>query len=170
MAEEKKRSAAELEANKRASILSFEEASIASDLMSEREILRHREMQSLAMKWLFQQGYVAASEIILPNQRRADVIGYKNDEIIIIEVKASRADYQRDTKWREYLPYCDTFYFLLDFSVPDAETKQTGFLQLNGTRITIQQEDGLLHHAKQSDEIHWLISRALSQKMIFGFY
>lgn len=47
--------------------------------------------------------------------KKADVIGYKEDEITIIVVKASRANYKRDVKWQEYLPYSDTFYFLIDF-------------------------------------------------------
>lgn len=48
-------------------------------------------MQTIAMRRLYQKGYVATSEVILPNQKRADIIVYKEDEIVIIEVKASRA-------------------------------------------------------------------------------
>lgn len=29
----------------------------------------------------------------------------------IVEVKTTLADYRSDNKWREYLPYCDAFYF-----------------------------------------------------------
>lgn len=86
-----------------ASLQSFQEANEAADLMSTREILRHRDMQNLALKWLYNNGYVAAPEVTLPNMRRADVIGYNADKVIIIEVKASREDYNRDHKWPEYL-------------------------------------------------------------------
>lgn len=34
---------------------------------------------------------------------RFDTVGY--------EIKVSRSDFLRDTKWREYLPYCHRFYF-----------------------------------------------------------
>ncbi len=98
LADEKAKLQAELEANKRASILSFEEASIAGDLMSECELLRHKEMQSIAMKWLYNQGLIVASEVVLPNKKRADVIGYNEKKIILIEVKSSKEDYRQDHK------------------------------------------------------------------------
>lgn len=124
LAVEKEGLLAELEANKRASILSFEDASIASNLMSERELLRHKEMQSLVMKWLYNQGFIVASEVVLPNKKRADVIGYNEEKIIIIEVKSSKEDYRQDHKWTEYLPYCDEFYFFLDFYATDQADKR----------------------------------------------
>lgn len=159
----------ELEANKRASILSFEEASIASDLMSERELLRHKEMQTLAMKWLYNQGFIVASEVVLPNKKRADVIGYNEEKTIIIEVKSSKEDYRQDHKWTEYLPYCDEFYFFLDFYAADQATIQAGYLQEQGRTLLITQQDTLSHECEQQDAIVWAIGRALSKKATFGW-
>lgn len=136
LSDEKAKLKAEIESNKRASIQSFEEASIASDLMSERELLRHKEMQVLAMKWLYHQGFIVASEIVLPNNKRADVIGYNEEKIVVIEVKSSREDYKQDTKWSEYLPYCDEFYFFLDFYVGEQADKQVGFLKEQGRALS----------------------------------
>lgn len=169
LAAEKAKLLAELEANKRASILSFEEASIASDLMSERELLRHKEMQSIAMKWLYNQGFVVASEVVLPNKKRADVIGYNEEKIIIIEVKSSKEDYRQDHKWTEYLPYCDEFYFFLDFSAVDQADRQAGYVQAQGRTLAIIQADTLPHHCEHSAETEWTIGRALSKKVTFGW-
>lgn len=166
---EKTQLQAELEANKRASILSFEEASIASDLMSERELLRHKEMQTLAMKWLYNQGFIVASEVVLPNKKRADVIGYNEEKTIIIEVKSSKEDYRQDHKWIEYLPYCDEFYFFLDFYAANQATIQAGYLQEQGRALTIMQQDTLSHECEHQDAIVWAIGRTLSKKAIFGW-
>ncbi|UYB49939.1 MmcB family DNA repair protein (plasmid) [Lysinibacillus capsici] len=169
LADEKAKLQAELEANKRASILSFEEASIASDLMSERELLRHKEMQSLAMKWLYNQGFIVASEVVLPNKKRADVIGYNEEKIILLEVKSSKEDYRQDHKWTEYLPYCDEFYFFLDFYAADQADKQAGYIQEQGRTLTITQADTLPHHCEHRAETEWAIGRALSKKVTFGW-
>lgn len=154
---------------KSASIQSFEEASLASDLMSERELLRHKEMQSIATKWLYSKGFIAASEITLPNQKRADVIAFNNEKVIIIEVKSSYQDYIQDQKWTEYLPYCDEFYFFLDFHVADIAEKKAGFLALKGRSLTIEIENTLSHHCLNPEEIKWIIGRSLSKKNAFGW-
>ncbi len=170
LASEKARLQTELEANKRASLYSFEEASIASNLMSERELRRHKEMQALAMKWLYNQGFVVASEVVLPNKKRADIISYNEEKIVVIEVKSSRADYRQDTKWPEYLPYCDEFYFFLDFYVSDQVEKQVGFLEEHGRTFRIVQNDTFPHYCEYRNEIQWAIGRALSKKATFGWF
>lgn len=35
------------------------------------------------------------------------------------EIKVSRSDFQRDEKWRNYLPYCNEFYFVTTSGVAD---------------------------------------------------
>lgn len=169
LADEKAKLQADLEANKKASILSFEEASIASDLMSEHELLRHKEMQSIAMKWLYNQGFIVASEVVLPNKKRADVIGYNEEKIIIIEVKSSKEDYRQDHKWTEYLPYCDEFYFFLDFYATDQADKQDGYIQEQGRTLAISQTDTLPHHCEHRAATEWAIGRTLSKKVTFGW-
>jgi hypothetical protein len=37
---------------------------------------------------------------------------WQDGSIFGYEVKVSRADFVADRKWREYLPYCDRFYFV----------------------------------------------------------
>lgn len=51
-------------------------------------------------------------EVSLRNNRRADLMGITNKgEIIIVEIKCSRADLMGDQKWPEYLDYCDRFFW-----------------------------------------------------------
>ena len=57
-------------------------------------------------------GYAPLFEVTLPNGRRADIMALgPRGEIAIAEVKSSLEDFVTDRKWREYLPYCDAFYF-----------------------------------------------------------
>ena len=55
---------------------------------------------------------VVQPEVSLRNNRRADLMGISNKgEIIIVEIKCSRADLLGDQKWPEYLEYCDRFFW-----------------------------------------------------------
>lgn len=52
------------------------------------------------------------SEVPLPNGRRADLMGVDNKgRIVIVEIKVQRSDLMGDAKWRDYLDYCDLFYW-----------------------------------------------------------
>lgn len=51
-------------------------------------------------------------EVGLRNHRRADLMGINlKGEIIIVEIKCSRADLLGDQKWSEYLDFCDRFFW-----------------------------------------------------------
>ncbi len=51
-------------------------------------------------------------EVPLRNNRRADLMGIgPKGEIILVEIKVSRADLLGDNKWPEYLDYCDKYYW-----------------------------------------------------------
>src|SRR5262249_57326356 len=57
-------------------------------------------------------GFAALAEFPLKARRRADVIALNaQGEIVIVEVKSGRADFQSDRKWPEYLEFCDRFFF-----------------------------------------------------------
>jgi Holliday junction resolvase-like predicted endonuclease len=80
---------------------SFLEAVAASNLLSEKDLLKHGELQNKAMKWLYNKGFIAAGEVTLPTGRRADVIGHDEEgKIVIVEVKAAVNDFKNDEKWR----------------------------------------------------------------------
>lgn len=68
---------------------------------------------------LAQAGFSTLTELILPNGRRVDVIGIdRAGAIVVAEVKSSIADFRSDRKWRDYLEYCDRFYFVVGEAFP----------------------------------------------------
>jgi len=57
---------------------------------------------------------LAVSEVSLGNGRRVDLMGLcPKGFVTIVEVKVSRADLLGDTKWTEYLDYCDRFFWAI---------------------------------------------------------
>ncbi len=65
-----------------------------------------------AARLMAAMSYAPLTEITLPNGRRADIMALgPKGEITIVEVKSSREDFRVDTKWGDYIPYCDAFYF-----------------------------------------------------------
>jgi hypothetical protein len=57
-------------------------------------------------------GHSCIAELPLGNGRRVDVMALDRGGLLtVVEIKSSLADYRSDNKWREYLPYCDEFYF-----------------------------------------------------------
>tara|TARA_R110000824_G_scaffold118960_14_gene272080 strand:- start:201632 stop:202120 length:489 start_codon:yes stop_codon:yes gene_type:complete len=63
--------------------------------------------------------YAPVTELTLATGRRADMIALgPKGEIIIIEIKSSVADYQADSKWEDYLEFCDRFFFAVPAEFP----------------------------------------------------
>jgi hypothetical protein len=61
--------------------------------------------------------WFAICEVPLPNGRRADLMAVDpKGHLTIVEIKVSKADLVGDLKWRDYLEYCDRFYW----AVPQA--------------------------------------------------
>ncbi len=51
-------------------------------------------------------------EVPLPNGRRADMLALDSKGFLtIVEIKVSKADLLGDAKWRDYLDYCDRFFW-----------------------------------------------------------
>ncbi len=59
-------------------------------------------------------GLTQFCEVPLPNGRRADLVALDSrGDIVIVEIKVSRADLLGDMKWPDYLDYCDRFFWAL---------------------------------------------------------
>jgi len=70
-------------------------------------------------RFLRQAGFATLTEFTLRNRRRVDVIAIAEDgRIVVVEVKSSEADFRADTKWRDYLDFCDAFYFAVPEEFP----------------------------------------------------
>ena len=64
------------------------------------------------------QDLYAICEVPLPNGRRADMMAIDGKaQLVIFEIKVSRADLVGDGKWTDYLDYCDRFYWAVPSSL-----------------------------------------------------
>lgn len=64
-------------------------------------------------------GHGTLMELTLANGRRVDVaVVTGKGDITIVEVKTSVADFRSDTKWTDYLDYCDRLYFAVPPEFP----------------------------------------------------
>jgi len=69
---------------------------------------------------LLQQGYSPILEFTLANGRRLDVAALGPDGTLLgVEIKVALADLRGDTKWPEYLEYCEHLYFAIPPDFPD---------------------------------------------------
>lgn len=59
------------------------------------------------------------SEFTLRSGRRVDLIALdRKGGFTVVEVKSSVADFRSDSKWHEYLDFCDRFYFAVPIAFP----------------------------------------------------
>jgi hypothetical protein len=66
------------------------------------------------MRMLLRRDLVAMAEVPLDGGRRADLMALDSrGNIIIVEIKVSRADLLGDGKWTDYLACCDRFYWAI---------------------------------------------------------
>jgi hypothetical protein len=65
-----------------------------------------------AARLLMALGHAPLLEVCLPNGRRADIMALgPRGQIAVVEVKSGVEDFRTDRKWRDYLAYCDAFFF-----------------------------------------------------------
>lgn len=78
-------------------------------------------IRGVARLWWY-RGYACLCEVPLRNHRRADLVALgPKGEIALVEVKVSHADLVGDNKWRDYLDYCDEYYW----AVPEGRLADT---------------------------------------------
>src|SRR6202142_84771 len=69
---------------------------------------------------LLQEGYSPILEFTLANGRRLDVAALGPDGTVLgVEIKVAVADLKGDTKWPDYLEFCELFYFAIPPDFPD---------------------------------------------------
>ncbi|XKK19915.1 MmcB family DNA repair protein [Bacillus sp. CB102A.1] len=163
----------EIQELRKTNVNSFFEAVKISNMLSVKEIQKHGELQDKVGKWLYSKGYVVAFEVILFNGKRVDVAAFNDmNEIVFVEVKASEQDFQSDKKWKEYLPFCDKFYFFGDWlSLPDCigDKADAGFLRKQKNTLEIHCETVMEHSVINREAIIFSIARAISKKSVYGY-
>jgi hypothetical protein len=102
---------------------------------------------------LLEEGWSPILEFTLPNGRRLDVAAIgPGGEMLGVEIKVALADLKGDSKWPEYLDYCDLFYFAIPPDFPDGHVpQQTGLIVADryGGSIIKQAEAQPLHAARR---------------------
>jgi hypothetical protein len=69
---------------------------------------------------LLQEGFSPILEFTLANGRRLDVAALGADGTMMgVEIKVAIADLKGDTKWPDYLEFCELFYFAIPPDFPD---------------------------------------------------
>ncbi len=68
---------------------------------------------------LITHGFAVIEEFSPERGRRVDVAAIARDgEIWVVECKSSRADFMADSKWQDYLQWCDRFFWAVDADFP----------------------------------------------------
>ena len=71
------------------------------------------------LRLLADLGLCGIRELTLANNRRADIAAVgPAGEIWIVETKSGVPDFRSDSKWPEYMPFCDRFWFAVDSAFP----------------------------------------------------
>jgi len=98
-----------------------------------------RKIQQKTMQFLILKGFKVLSEFALPNKKRVDIIAINSKKkIIIVEVKSDKNGIKNDKKWKNYLNYCNYFYFACNDKLEDFNlSKNIGIIQnkANSTKI-----------------------------------
>lgn len=78
--------------------------------------------------------FVCVEELVPRPGRRVDVMALgPKGEIWIIECKSSRADFQADHKWHDYLEWCDQYFWAVDQDFPtEILPEDTGLIIADG--------------------------------------
>jgi hypothetical protein len=92
----------------------------------ERTLLIRRAAARLCLRF----GWSPLHEVRLANGRRADILALQpGGGFVCIEVKSGLRDYLTDSKWTEYQPFCDQFFFAVDADFPrDILPLETGLI------------------------------------------
>ena len=87
-------------------------------------------------------GYDWLHEVRLATGRRVDLMGVnRRGAFAIIEIKSSLADFRADGKWRDYLEWCDSFYFAVAAGFPvDVLPAEQGLIVADGYSAAIVRE------------------------------
>lgn len=117
---------------------------------------------------LLEEGYSPILEFTLPNGRRLDVAAIgPGGEMLGVEIKVALADLKGDSKWPEYLDYCDLFYFAIppDFP-PEHVPPETGLIvadRYGGAIIRHAQAQSL--HASRRKAVTVSFARVAAERL-----
>lgn len=93
-------------------------------------------------RMLLRHDCVAMAEVPLSDGRRADLMALdRQGNIVIVEIKVSRADLLGDGKWNDYLAHCDRFFWAVPQGFDLRPFEQHGFLPARAGLIVADRYD-----------------------------
>jgi hypothetical protein len=93
-------------------------------------------------RMLLRHDCVAIAEVPLDGGRRADLMALDaRGNIVIVEIKVSRADLLGDAKWTDYLAHCDRFFWAVPEGFDLRPFEQEGFLPQRAGLIVADRYD-----------------------------
>ncbi|MCW4462412.1 MmcB family DNA repair protein [Sphingomonas sp. BT-65] len=102
-------------------------------------------------RMLLRHDCVAMAEVPLGDGRRADLMALNaRGEIIIVEVKVSRADLLGDGKWTDYLAHCDRFFWAVPAGFDLSPLDTPGFLPERAGVIVADRYDAAIAREAQT--------------------
>ena len=109
-------------------------------------------------------GFVSLEEFPPIKGLRVDLLALgRKSEIWIIECKSSREDFMSDEKWRNYLPWCDQYFWAVPTDFPvDILPEQTGVFWADGYDAELMRDAPIstLSPARRKSIIHRFARRA----------
>ena len=98
------------------------------------------------MRHFGQIGLSSLSEFSPVKGLRVDIIALGlSNEIWIVECKSSQTDFKSDKKWRNYLDWCDRYFWAVDGKFPiDILPSDTGLIIADAYDATILREAPLI--------------------------
>jgi len=93
-------------------------------------------------RMLLRHDCTAIAEVPLDGGRRADLMALDaRGNIVIVEIKVSRADLLGDAKWTDYLAHCDRFFWAVPEGFDLRPFEQEGFLPARAGLIVANRYD-----------------------------
>lgn len=98
---------------------------------------------------------------VMGSHVRFDVLvmtkSWAHPAVIGYEIKVTRQDFQRDTKWHDYLPYCNEFYFVCppDIIKPNEVSDDVGLYWTTGSGTKVYQKKKAKYRNVQIPDSLW---------------
>lgn len=103
---------------------------------------------------LLRHDLVAMPEVPLEGGRRADLMALDaRGQIVIVEIKVSRADLLGDGKWPEYLDHCDRFFWAVPAGFALGPLDGEGFLPERTGLIVADRYDAAIVREARTDPL-----------------
>ncbi|GAA4771561.1 MmcB family DNA repair protein [Stakelama sediminis] len=117
-------------------------------------------------RMLLRHDYVAMAEVPLADGRRADLMAIDSrGQIIIVEIKVSRADLLGDNKWTDYLDHCDRFFWAVPQGFDHSPLAGELFLpERSGIIIADRYDAAILREARKDS-----VSASVRRKSTLAF-